>query len=458
MTIRERLRAEPRWIVIAAWLIAITYAMPGYLDWEGTALQLHARAGVYNDGESPLLAAYWHALEAVARGPFPMLVLQTSLFAWGLYAAIRTRFQPYAAAWLAAALVLFPPLLTPMTVITSEAQMAGFVLAGTMLALRPSRGARAAGLALLWFAVGVRLQAAIALVPIVAFVVAAWGVRTRLAIAGITAALVLALAGTTVLVNARLASHDHRWDRTSAVHDLAGTICLAPAMSDAEVRASLDGIPPLVERDLQARMCAHYDPRSWVPTSFGVGRPFDQLPDAAERTARRAAWLRVVKAHPTAFLAHRWRVMKAVLGLGDAPIAEPVVRDFGANHAQMVALHEVTTWSRFQVAASHVLRQVARTIVFRPWAYLVVGLVLLGAALRRRDLWTIAIVAGGVLYEATYFVVATSPEFKLSHWMVTCVCLAAVTTIADRFLEPRHERLGEQAAGRVADRDDLEHR
>src|SRR5690606_28312075 len=107
----------------------VLYAYSGYLNFDSADQLLQARRGAYGDWHRPLMAAYWRKLELIARGPVAMLVLQVSLFLWGLYRVLRQRLSPRAAAGVAAGLMLFPPILTPMAPVWKDAQMAAFLLA-----------------------------------------------------------------------------------------------------------------------------------------------------------------------------------------------------------------------------------------------------------------------------------------------------------------------------------------
>src|SRR5215210_2795094 len=105
-------RIPPRAILIAGWLFVIAYAFPGYMNWDAGDQLNQARTGTIEDWHPPVQAAYWKLADAVVSGPFLLLVAQTTLFLFGLYAVLATRFRPRTAAWAAVALLLFPPILT----------------------------------------------------------------------------------------------------------------------------------------------------------------------------------------------------------------------------------------------------------------------------------------------------------------------------------------------------------
>lgn len=438
MRLKERLQAvRPFWILFAAWLVVIAYAYPGYLNWDSGDQLYQLRHHRVTDWHPPMMAGYWWLIEHLFHGPFGMLVLQTSLFQWGLYEAFSKRFTPRMSAVLASLLVLFPPILTPMAVVWKDAQMAGFLLAGAMLCLRPSWWARGIGLVLLVLATGVRDNAAAALPPLCLLFVASWHVvQRRIAICVVAFGVFVAVCGTAAVSNSLLTDkRAFAWYKTVAIHDLAGTICHEDPMSDEEIRDLLDGVHILQPNALQARFCYAYDVRVWFGlTFFGEYRNmFEQNPDKADRLARKKAWGRAVREHPHAWLSHRFGVMKEVLGWGQSWIWEPVCQTFAANDDHLRRLHHDASLSWFQKRLGSFFRdKLGQTIFYRPWAYLFVGLLLFAYAVRRRDTYLCTILGSGFLYESGYFMFAAAPDFRYSHFMIVCVCFAALTIFVER--------------------------
>ena len=431
---RERLAGiRPLHILVASFGLAIAYAFPGYLNWDSGDQLFQSREGTLDDWHPPIMGAYWHAIEYVVRGPFGMLVLQLSLFLWGLYRVLAMRFPPRTAALVASALVLFPPVLTPMAAVWKDAQMAGFLVAGTMLALRPSWWARGVGLGLLMLAAGVRDNGIAAVPPLAILIVASWGLRRRLRVIAAAVVVVVVLVVVAAFANrAATQTRAYAWFRTVAIYDLAGTICHEDPMTDAEVREVLEGIPMVRSSELQANMCRQYK-RVWFELIFSDNAVFNIYPDKPERIARRRAWVRILREHTHAFLSHRWRVMKEVLGLTDSEPWEPVNQMFAANpdHLQRIS-HAHSLSSLQQTMGDWFTRKLSRTLLYRPWAYALVALILCGYAIRRRDLLVVSILGSGLLYEASLFIGAAAPDFRYSHWMVTCCCVATAIIFGER--------------------------
>jgi hypothetical protein len=114
---------------------------------------------------------------------------------------------------------------------------------------------------------------------------------------------------------------------------------------------------------------------------------------------------------------------RRLLGLGGK--WNPVFDNFG-NKDRLAAIHHRATPSDLQHQMRWLVRTLGPTVVFKPYLYLALALVALGLAWRMRELR--ALVASGLLLQATACVVATSPDYRNSHWMVvtTCLVLAAL--------------------------------
>ena len=448
-SLRSRVaRCEPRWILLAGWLIVIAYAFPGYMNWDSGEQLIQARAHWLVDWHPPIMGAYWRLIEIVVSGPFGMLVLQTAAFEYGIHALLCLRFRPRTSALLAAAFVVFPPVLTPMAVVWKDAQTAGFLVAGLALALGRGRWRIALGCALLTLAAAVRDNGAAALPPLCLLIAASWQLRRTAFTWGAAVALFLACATTAALANACVtAHHAYPWYKTVAIHDFAGTICFEDPMSDDEVRAALRDVPLLVRSDLQSRLCRRYDPRAWFALSAPDRAIFDERPDKSDRLARRAAWWRLVRDHPHAYLTHRWAVMKEVLGLSRSQPWEPVCQSSAGSPDQLARLHHDHSLSWFQQRAGRWFGAWSETLLYRPWAYALVALILLGHAARRRDRLLAALLGSGLLYEASYFLGAAAPDYRYSHWLVVCCSLSVAIVFGERF------RAGRGAMASAIERD-----
>lgn len=428
---------SPRLILCAAWLVVIVYAFPGYMNFDASE-QLHqARTSYFDDWHPPLMAAYWRGLDVVLRGPFLMLVLQTTLFLWGLYAVFRLRLAPRTSAIVAACLLVFPPIFTPMAPVWKDAQMAAFLLGGTLLAMQSRACLRIAGCVLLALAVGVRDNGAAALLPLLLLIASSWFTR-RLHALLVALCMFVAMFGAATLTNRAISDmHSHAWHLSTAIHDIAGTICHAGPLDDAHVRELTAGIPLAPQERLQEHICAVYSPRVWFSLAYDNTKIFDHDPPKADRLARRASWIRTVRTHPLAYAKHRWAVTRELLGLTTNPPWEPVCQTFTATAEQRTRLRHDVTRSWIQRREGEALTALSSTWLFRPWMYFVLALIAAGYVIARRDWLATAFITSGLLYELSLFAFASAPDFRYSHWMITCTCIVLVLIFRARIAPPR---------------------
>src|SRR5260221_10905741 len=111
---------SPRQIVVAGWIVFVLGSYPGYMSKDSATQLFTVRSGDYTD-YSPVMTALWGAFEYVFSGPFPMLLLQSGLFLFGLVAILRAVLSPRAAAVTASCVLLFPPVFSVMAVIWPDA-------------------------------------------------------------------------------------------------------------------------------------------------------------------------------------------------------------------------------------------------------------------------------------------------------------------------------------------------
>lgn len=427
----QRVRAI--WILIAAGAVTVAYGFPGYLNFDSAVQLEEARLNRYDDWHPPLMARYWRVLDQLCAGPLLMLILQVTLFLWGVYGLARRRYSPRTAAVIAGALLLFPPVLAPMAVVWKDTQMAGFILAGTHLALGPRWRGRAAGIAMFVLAAAVRDNALAALPGLVLVIMAVWTPIAWWKRVALGAGLTLAIGGAALLANAATTdTRSYAWYHSTGIHDVAGVICHAGPMTDDEMRAALAGMELRQTSDLQARLCATYTPINWLPLVNQPSSLFVNTAGPAERVARRAAWFRLVRAYPGAYVAHRLAIMQMMLGLDGNTPAEPVCRTVAGTPGQIRMLKLGTATSKLQRVIGRKLVALEDTLLFRPWVYVLIGLVMLGYAAVRRDGMIAGLLTGGFLYEATFVIGAPGEGFRYSHWMIICVVLATLFVFVDR--------------------------
>ena len=427
-------RVQPRWILLAAWLLVVLYAFPGYMNWDSAEQLTQARRGRYNDFFPPFMSFAWHWIDRLISGPAGMLLLQTWLFVWGLYKVLAARLQPRTAAIAAAALAVFPPLLTPMAVVWKDAQMAGYLIAGFGLALQPRRWQRIAACVLLAMGVAMRYNAPAGLAPLCLVVCGTWAFRRRLVAFGAAVALCLAIMAGAFALNAVISrGHTNPWARTTAVWDLAGTICRVDRMTDAEANDLLAGTGHIDVPGVQGKLCSVYTTRFYLGVTQGDLHYFIDPPTPDQVAARGRAWRRAVSEHFGEYLEHRVAVMQEVLGLTDDRVWEPVCQTVNPNAARVALLHHDFKLSSLQFGLGKLFLRLGNGPLYRVWMYALLALIFFGYALARRDRLLLGLTGSGLLYEASLFVGSPSVDFRYSHWMITCTCVAIVIVAIERY-------------------------
>jgi len=324
MTVPAKIRLQTAGLLAIGFVGLLVYAFPGYMSSDSVAQLVDARSHQYSDWHPPAMAAVWTVVEIFVKGPAGMLVLQGTLFLLGAFGILRSALPLRAAAIAASAILLFPPVFTPMAVIWKDSQMAGFLLAGTALLLDPRRSRQCAGLVLLAIATALRDNAAAATLPLIAILFRWRPDQRRLA------RLALALGVWIVTVAAaRGADHlltkveQHAWYVSLGPADIIGTLKQSRPYSDAELIKRFDGTP-LVKRDnIQPHARFHYNPDGWWWYMAGPDRIFDWPVNADQRAAIARAWWQLVRDNPGAYLLHRLRVFRGVLAI-KRPVFDPV--------------------------------------------------------------------------------------------------------------------------------------
>jgi hypothetical protein len=450
--IRSRVMRAPHIVILLAGAtFVVIYSFPGYMNYDSAEQLRQGRVGLYDDWHPPLMARYWHVIEKVMTGPLPLLFLQTTLFLWGLHGILKRRFQPRTAAVLTVVILLFPPVIATFAPVWKDSQMVAFILAGVMLMLGESRRARIVGGVLLFFAAGVRDNACTTLPPLLLFVVAQWGFRRKVVVGLVAFALWCVITAGARGANVQLADKDaHAWAKANAILDIAGMICMSKPMTDEEILRDLDGVLLLEHGpDLQKRFCEQYWPRWWFPLSFHERALFSIHPDQADVDAREAAFFRLLRRDPMAFVKHRWNVSKELLGLGETPPDEPVCQTFTGSDDQAAFLRIADRPSYLQRRLGSFYKKLSVTPLFRPWLYGVVGLIFFVYACWKRDGLVMALVASGFLYETTFLVAAAGAPFRYSNWLILCVCISAVIIFGERLRDGIAAR---QKAGTIGSR------
>ncbi|MBV8757915.1 MAG: hypothetical protein JO257_11585 [Deltaproteobacteria bacterium] len=420
---------EPRGVLLLGFALAIVYAFPGYMSTDSVAQLIEARSGLFSDGHPPLMAAEWWVLDKIVPGPLPMLVLQLVVFEAGLYTLLRRALLPKPAAWTTIAILLFPPVLTPLGVIWKDSQMAAFLVAGTAALLSPRLRVRLGGLGLLMAACAVRHNGVAAVLPLIA-ILFEWKPGMRpLKRLGIVAATI-AVTGAAAFGVTRILTTSHV-KLTPVFSDVACTLAFSRDMTDAEALTHLHSSPLASPHDIQSharRLCELQG--AWRMTQ-GDDVFFTYPANDADWAALSTAWKDLVLGDPLAYLAYHCHDFGRILEVHDDDVRAPVYNIFLEDPHQMPGTLHDASYSGIQERIGNVLYWAAdNTPLFRPYLYAAIAVLLL--LLCCRDRVTFALLASGLLYELSFFPVPAEPDYRYSHWMITTTVISAVLLFIQR--------------------------
>ncbi|MDB4962296.1 MAG: hypothetical protein JWP01_2295 [Myxococcales bacterium] len=455
--IGRRLASLPPWsILLAGWLYLIVYAFPGIMTQDSFDHLREARDRLYSDGHPPAINLLWKICDYIVAGPFLMLVIQSSCILAGLYLVMRRLFDPRPAAWIATAVFVFPPVMVPFAVIWKDPLMAGFLMLGFVALLSPRRGIRILGLVSMFCATSVRYNAIAATLPLVVLLFE-WqpGLHwlKRYAIAAIAWVVVTLSA---FQLNARLADHKLELWSSIAVFDIVGTLAFVDEdIPDPELEKLFEGTDLLVHTNIHGVARYLYTPKDFLPVTNHPTRTMWSLPingytppPEPQLKAIARAWKQTLSSYPVAYAKHRISVMAEVVGLGEVRASGAIAkRDFRwPEQAHQMGLG--TGWSRTQRALTRAYVFIVRhTPIFTVWMYIVVALLLLPLALRQRDV--LALLLSGLGLETTLLLLAPSPDYRYSHWLVICTITSAIILGVRRYrasksvrVASKHDRVG----------------
>ena len=420
MRLGDRLSA--RGILIAGYLVFLLYAYPGFMSWDAMTQLAQARRDVYSDDHPPAMAVLWHVLEHVLRGPLPMFLLGSVPFVVATHRLFATRMTVRAAAVAATLVLWFPPVGSVLAAIYKDTLMASLLMAAVPLLVARKN---AAGLALVCAATAMRYNAIAATLPIVLLLCdlgrAGWR-RYALALAAWLGVTVAAMA-----VNGALAdTSKHYWYKTHALMDIADTLAKSRDYSDADITRELDGVKLTHTTDIQAWLRGIYKPVDFRHLDRDATQIFELPETPDERAGVARAWKRVIADNPGAYLHYRLDNFIMLLRLDHAVYDNAPIAISLRYHEDFHEVEHDLTAARIQAAMMEAIRKLSRTHVFDPYPYAIVALALLVVAARRRDAIVAALALSGLAYEAAWFVLAPTADFRYSQWMIACTVVAAV--------------------------------
>ncbi|MFL9823733.1 hypothetical protein [Rhodoplanes sp. SY1] len=459
-------------IALAGFGLTLLVFWPGVMTYDARYVLVAARAGVYGDWQSPVMAWAWRQIEFLVPGPPGMLLVTAALYwsgfaivaavlarrtSWLGVAAVLLGFAPpgfvflgiiwrdvlFGCVWLLAAALAFAagratPVSEPSCPRSSRAStMRPQAAQGVDGRDEPGHdGPRAmvlglplrlASLALIVLGVLLRPNAMLAAPVLVAY--ALWPSRfdpKRLALLYIPTGVALFVVLQLVYYGALGAKREFP-QHSLAVFDLGGITRFS-----GEVSLPGDWTPE--ERRRLLTDC--YDPYLW--DAYWYGRPCAFVMERLEKRdgvfgtpALAAAWRAAILAHPLAWLRHRLAFTTQfllepnftiwVLDIDDkSRLALPDNRAFGA----MLVAHDV----------------LKPTLLFRAGVWLAACIVIAGFAWRYRGTpcgaFALAVPGSAVVYVASFALLGVAADFRYAWWAVPAGLTGAAALVAARCRRP----------------------
>jgi hypothetical protein len=439
----------PLWIVGVVGVLAYAIVFyPGAMSFDSAYQWWQARGGETTNIHGVGMTWFWRAGNALAPGPGVIFVLQLLLL-WGGLAFIAQHLSAPTLGRVAFMLVAAsaPVCFVLFSHVWSDVMLMVVLTCavGTMLHARGRhRLWLLPGWALLCLAITLRHNAVAAVFPMLIYMEHLRNVQV-----GRAAAKSLRTVGIALLVTVLFQFGAYLLERTvdqrrtlfavTAEWDLAaisldvGVILLPPDSHG----------PGLTLDDLRHAFVPYTAATIFERTQAGMRQPFFAPADPLNDEIRRA-WIEAIVTHPRAYLAHRWRLTKALFGSksGDWPrglVYVDGVYQYDGNPPVAPNTSSAHAW------CSRLFDAMYESVLLSAWPYLCLTLVALALAWRRRhqaDMGpAFAVLTSGLLYAAPLPFVAPSAELRYTGW----TCLAALIGTALVLAAPRKTSTG--AAG-----------
>jgi hypothetical protein len=464
------------------------------MSWDSADQLIEARNGLYSDTSPPFMALLWHFTDRIFHGPLGMLLLMSTLIWLGtflvtLYWFNKDQFTPLSL--LPALIVFYPPLFGISGAIWKDNLMWGFLTlaigtAGSLGRVSPrlrwwTYVKLAIIASLLLMAMLTRHNAGFAAVPIMVLSI----VRLignppriyRIAISGAIGLFVCVLLQfCAALTTEYLATYKTNPWAPSLIFDVAGIIYRIPERQQQQ--AFYTRLPARLQSPASLeRMLELYNPRSINSMLFdlddllilraggnpdkliGLGPPpaigcaMDKDPAAPpnnyfdtqcfelteqEKGSLIQLWSTLVIHYPFAWLSHRMAVFHQLIGWN--PYDSVYMDQHPVSWAEHIYGYPTPQLTRLQIDVRWLLLHLKP--IFRPWAYLALTLLIIGAcllSLTRERLNILLIAASGLAYEGGLFLLVASAEYRYSHYMIYTSVLALLLLMRTYLIEPARE-------------------
>ena len=402
----------------AAGIAVLAVSWPGHLSYDSILQLLQGRTGLYNTWHPPVMAWLMGIGDAIVPGT-GLFVAFDCLLGFGAFAAIT--WLPPVRSWkmatvMAVLIALAPQMVLYQGIVWKDVLFADAMVAGFVALAFGARSvaALAASFVFLTLAALAR-QNGVVLLPLAAAAFGwqcggAWTRRAALG-AGALAAMLIAVFGINALLDLRSNGDNGPAEQFHLlqIYDLGGAVARDPAFP----------LPALAEEDPAAEHAIRtVGARLYTPVR---NDPMVSAPemDAALRTldvdAASSDWRSLVTEHPWLYLKVRAASFYWVLCTPDILQARPVFTGIEGPAEEMKQPGLQPRRDARDLALASYAVAFEATPVFSHLFFLVIAVACLVALLRRRapaDMAFAAMLAGALLFTASFFVISISCDYR----------------------------------------------
>jgi len=329
-------------------------------------------------------------------------------------------------AWLGALAVLlfglFPPVLGLLSTVWKDVALGVSLLLGFGLLLRAdlrkSKAAFIGSIACMFYALAVRHNSMLAVLPLAIFAGVVFAMLYLSNPTRRTGILYGLLIFGSLLIGVTLSNRSLTGGRTTyhyqgfVMHDLVA-ISIAKSRLYLPSYTYWNAEAPSID-DLKRI----YDPANIVFLFGGVpsARPLKFTDDPKEVAVLRKAWLAALLQAPGAYLNHRWIMFKVQLGLGQRAVCYPYQEGIETNSLKVVPRE-----SRLNQWVMERLDPLRDSFMFRGWFYVAATLIMVcffPLLSREQRSPAMALAASSLLYELAFFFVSPTCDFRFNWWTV----------------------------------------
>jgi hypothetical protein len=470
-----------RWAPIA-FLVAVAVLLslvvwPGHMDADALQQMSQAKTGHFNDWYAPILDWLWGQLFRLGGSPGIVLLCSVVIILLSIHQLLRVCLSRWVAAIVACAIAIFPPVFGFLGSLQRDVWFAAFTLAAYASLLRgwskPARaryGWMAVSLAAVWLSMASRQNGFAAVIPAVILV---WyrlldlrrtgssgvpeeprpvaslpspdspplasganghdtvrpGARPALR-HRVARSLAVVLLSLVTFLSFYETQHLLTYDAIGAVHSSPQQEIYEEDLAGMSLRLHTMLLPRSVFAAQQslAVLRRFYSPYTVIPLLSGPNHPLVTYADSAMEHQLQTAWVHNVLNHPGTYFRVRWQLWTMEIGWS-GPSFEPYHPGIDAN--PWGYRPTFPTLERFDLAylRTFSLPGLLGGPLFRPWAYLVVSLVLGLSLARRKRAAPVRIIGwmalGTVLYTLTYSLLADANAFRW-NWLLVIVTMIAI--------------------------------